>query len=616
MKLLQLLDKAKTLPKKPGCYLMKNKNGEVIYVGKAKSLKNRVVSYFQNGAKTPKTEILVTHIRDFEFILTQTDSESFVLENNLIKKYSPKYNILMRDDKSYPYIVVNNNEPFPRPIYERRPKRGKNIEVFGPFVVGSNISEVLRVLIKSFNLRDCTLREFNSRKDPCLLYQMKQCSAPCVGKIDDISYSEDLTLCLDFFRGNGDKSISVLQRQMIESSEREEFEHAAILRDNIDILKNFVEFSQQKNAELNTSDKDLDVIAYHKGEIEIDLAIYMVRNSLLLGHKVFHFPTIDCSEDIGEEIKSFLFQYYTDTFDSLPEKIITEFADEILVNSLESVFIERENKIVKVQKPNKSYKPIFDLTKDYAYEQQRVRISNEDSVFIGLNKLKDLLKLKERPKKLECYDVAIWQGQSPTASQIVFIDGKPSKKDYRYYHLETLPEGNNDFAMMKELIERRIKSGELPDVMIIDGGKGQLSTVIGVLEDLKISIPVVSLAKAKTKSDKTSKQIERTEERLFIPGRSNPYILRKNKSLFQISTQMRDEAHRFSRKLHHKAEQKRTLNSWLDAIPGIGPKTKNKVLRSGISRIAFKNMSKEELAKECRITYTQAESILKYLEED
>jgi excinuclease ABC subunit C len=555
--------KARLLPTKPGCYLMKNKAEQIIYVGKAKNLRARVMSYFNNSAKGPKTEILVTHIEDFDFIITENDAESFVLENNLIKKHSPKYNIRLKDDKSYPYVVINTNEPFPRLEFIRRVKRGKGIDVYGPFVTGSNIWEILRILTKSFSLRDCKLSDFKTRKEPCLLYQMKQCSAPCVGKIAEAQYEQDLNLARDMFSGSGNKTIRELEKRMQKAAEDEEFEKAAQIRDSLDTLREFANNFKQSNAELD-SDRNIDIVAYYLGEIEVDLSIYMMRNGILLGHKNFSFAKLDIEDSVEDSVLNYLFQYYTSTYDSLPQLIITQMpaeSNELLESGLAT--LEKLEKPIRVRPPGKLYDSLLNLTRDHAFEQQRVRMLHEDSVYVGLNKLKDLLGLKERPVVLECYDIAIFQGSSPTAAQIVFHDGKPDKKNYRNYHLQELPEGNNDFAMMRELIIRRSDNGVLPDVFIVDGGLGQVNIFREALKELGIAIPVVGIAKSKvvrTKDGFKNEDIKRSEERLIIPGRSNPYMLNQNRSLFKIIVQMRDEAHRFSRRLHHKEETKRVFN--------------------------------------------------------
>lgn len=558
---VKLEEKAKLLPTKPGCYLMKNKDSQIIYVGKAKNLKSRVMSYFNNSAKNAKTEILVSHIVDFDFIMTTSDAESFVLENTLIKKHTPKYNIRLKDDKSYPYVVINHNEPFPRLEFVRRVKRAKGVEVYGPFVTGSNVWEILRILTQSFCLRDCTLSEFRKRKEPCLLYQMHQCSAPCVGKITAEEYEKDLDYARDMFSGSGNKTLKELERRMYEASENEEFEKAAIIRDNLKVLAEFANNFKQENAE-HADEKNLDIVAFYQGEIEVDISIYMMRNGVLLGHKNFNFSNLDIVESLEDSVLNFLFQYYSTTYDSLPDLIITQMDEEN--NSMLEAGVSTLGQTIRVRAPQKKYDSFLNLTRDHAFEQQRVRLLHEDSVYVGLNKLKDLLSLKERPVVLECYDVAIFQGSSPTASQIVFHDGKPDKKNYRYYHLEERPEGNNDFAMMRELIIRRSDNGSLPDVFIVDGGWGQVNVFKEALKELDIKIPVVGIAKSKnvrTKEGFKSEDIKKSEERLIIPGRANPYFLNQNRSLFKIIVQMRDEAHRFSRKLHHKEETKRVLGT-------------------------------------------------------
>ncbi len=560
-------DKARLLPTKPGCYLMKNKDQQIIYVGKAKNLRSRVSSYFNNSAKNAKTDILVSHIVDFDFIMTTSDAESFVLENTLIKKHTPKYNIRLKDDKSYPYVVINHNEPYPRLEFIRRVKRTKGVEVFGPFVTGSNVWDVIRILTQTFCLRDCKLSEFKKRKEPCLLYQMHQCSAPCVGKIDEAGYAEDLAFARDMFSGSGAKTLRELDSRMAIAAENEEFEKAALIRDNRLKLGEFANNFKQENAEHN-DEKNLDIVAYYQGESEVDISIYMMRNGVLLGHKNFNFSNLDIIEGVEDSVLNYLFQYYSTTYDSLPQLIITQLSDE--GNTMLEAGIETLDKNIRVRPPHKKYESFLNLTRDHAFEQQRVRLLHEDSVYVGLNKLKDLLSLKERPVVLECYDVAIFQGSSPTASQIVFHDGKPDKKNYRYYHLDERPEGNNDFAMMRELIIRRSDNGSLPDVFIVDGGMGQVNIFKEALKELNIPIPVVGIAKSKnvrTKDGFKSEDIKKSEERLIIPGRSNPYFLNQNRSLFKIIVQMRDEAHRFSRKLHHKEETKRVFNKKVPRKP-------------------------------------------------
>ena len=610
----QLLEKANHLPQGPGCYLMKDKNSRVIYVGKAKKLKSRVVSYFNQSTKSVKTEYMVSHVEDFDFILTHSDAESFVLENNLIKEHSPKYNIRLRDDKSYPYILVNWDEDFPRLEYVRRPKKGKNKELFGPFPQGSNISMILRVLTKSFSLRDCSLTEFRARKNPCLLYQMKQCSAPCVGLIGKDDYAEDVKLALGLFQGKikANRTINKLKEKMMVLAENEEYEHAAIIRDHLQLLEDFVKQSFDQQVESLDDDKNLDIWAFYEGPEEIDFSVYMIRSGMLLGQKNFSFVKGELIEEMDEEIIQKIWQYYEGSEELVPEMIIIDRENddlEMLGTALKT----------KVKGRSKKYLPLLTMCRKHAEESQRIRISNEDSVYIGLRKLQELLNLKERPRLLECYDIAIWQGQSPAASQIVFEEGKPDKTRYRYYHMETRPEGNNDFAMMEEVISRRIPHGKLPDVFIVDGGVAQVNTVTAVMRQNNLDIPVVGIAKSRdlSRGDFKSKEVDRSEERLIIPGRSNPYILNKCPSLFKIVVSMRDEAHRFSRKLHHKAESKRTMTTWIDDIAGLGIESKKKILSNlTMGKDELREMNVTDLSNLFGLKTPQAKALWEHLQEE
>ena len=576
----ELLALARRFPELPGCYLMKNREEQIIYVGKSKNLKNRVSSYFTKSQKSPKTEILVGHIREVDFIIVENEAAALVLENNLIKKYRPHYNIHLKDDKSYPYIVVTENEEFPRLEYKRRFKRKKGDQVFGPFAVGSHVGEIIKILTQSFQLRDCTLRDFLSRQEPCLLYQMKQCSAPCVGKIPSVSYRQDLNYALNFFKNKGTKSLKVLNQKMMEASEQQSFERAAIIRDAIKKLEQFVHF-QQKNAEVHHGVQDADYISYHIGEREVDISLYILRHGMILGHKNFHFPVIDAIDELDQVILSYLLQYYSTTQESLPKQLILDLDPkgvELFAQALTRIL----GAPIVVRPPSGRHRGIIELTQKHAKESQQVRVSNQESVYSGLNKLAELLGMKERPRVLECFDVAVFQGKSPTASQVVFIEGHPDKSQYRYYHLQERPEGNNDFAMMRELFKRRLHHGNLPDIFIVDGGIAQVNTVKKVLEEFHVDIPLAGVAKSKSlpSSQKfQSEEFAKSHERLIIPNRSNPFILSKNKALFHLVVHMRNEAHRFSRKLHHKKEEKRVIHSWIDEIPGIGRETKKDILR-------------------------------------
>lgn len=580
----RLVQKIKRFPTGPGCYLFKSATGHVLYIGKAKNLKNRVLSYFRSGQKSLKTEYLVNHVKDVDFLLVENEAQAYVVENNLIKKHTPKYNIRLKDDKTYPYVEINKTEPFPRLAYTRRPGRGKGKVLFGPFAVGSNLSQVIKTLTKSFGLRDCSLREFNLRKEPCLLYQLEQCLGPCVDLVSEEKYDERLSMAVDIFKGKGAKGIEFLEQKMFQASENEEFEKAAIYRDELSVISEFLQYTSTRTKQGDHQFADLDVIAFYEGEWEVDLCLLLIRDGLHLGQKHFYFAKNNLESNTEELVVQFLLQYYSKGGELPPKKIAIELENE-LKNHLNDALAILLKKGPQVSDKKGSLDSFLELAHQNAVESQRVRLENQKSETIALNKLAELTGLNQIPRVIECIDVAIWQGKSPTASQVVFHDGRPDKQAYRYYHLQERAEGNNDFAMIAEMLERRLKKPPYPDLFIIDGGKGQLGVVQKVLKQNNFEIPCVAIAKAKTRNG--------TEERLFIPNRKNPYLLKQCRALLNLVVHMRDEAHRFSRKLHHKKEKERVFESWLDEIKGIGEKTKQKIQQ----KMTEKSLTKARLAE-------------------
>ena len=615
MKIRQKLREiARQFPPLPGCYLMKNTQDQVIYVGKAKHLRKRVSSYFNNSTNPPKTEILVGHVRQVEFIITENEAAALVLENNLIKKYRPRYNIDLKDDKSYPYVVVAN-EQFPRLQYLRRPKRNPGDQVFGPFVTGSHASEIVHILTRSFQLRDCSPRDFQSRTTPCLLHQMQQCSAPCVGKISPQDYQKDLAGALDFFHSKGSNSLKMLKQRMLTASQQEAFERAALIRNAIEKLQQFVDF-QQENSEVHRGVKNADYISYHAGKWEVDISIYLLRHRMILGYKNFNFPLVDIIDELPQVLLSCLLQYYSTTQESPPQQLVVDLNKAqcaLLGQALQTVLGPQ----IKVRTPTPKTQGIIQLTQQHAQQSQKLRVTNQQSVYSGLNKLAELLGMDERPRVMECFDVAVFQGKSPTAAQVVFVDGRPDKSRYRHYKLQERPEGNNDFAMMRELFERRLDNGNLPEVFIVDGGVAQVNTVSKVLEEFQLTIPVAGIAKAKNLSTAmrfAAKEPSKSQERLVIPNNRRPYVLAKNPPLLRVLVQMRDEAHRFARKLHHKYEQKRVIHSWIDQVPGVGREIKKDILRSVVhSQEQLAEMNLGQLSRALGISLPVARRVKKFL---
>lgn len=543
--------KIKEFPNSSGCYLMLNDRHEIIYVGKAKNLQNRLLSYFKPFHESLKTQALVEHVEDVEFILTSNEVESLVLENNLIKQHRPKYNIRLRDDKSYPYIQWNNQELYPRLEYTRRLKKHKNYSQIGPFPEGFSFGRSLYKLIKLLKLRDCSTTEFVKRKTPCLLYQMDQCLAPCVRFCTPEEYQTQFQMIVNFLKKPHHKSelVVCIQHKVEEYANLEQFEKAMQWRDIGIEIHQYVENFETQKVEHLSGDENTDFIGEYNSQHECDVSIYKVRQGRLITTGHFFWLNLNDSDNKKQEFQTQLLDYYRESMD-LPQKIVTSWSKQENAIFLEALIKlnPRTQKIVMLTN-SKKFAPILEQSQLHASEKARIRIEEQKQTLPALEELKDLLKLDTIPRVIECYDIAIWQGTSPTASQVVFMDGRAAKADYRYYHLEVRLEGNNDFAMMKEVLTRRLKKGKHPDLILIDGGKGQFSTVEKILKELSLNIPLVALAKEK----------DQKMERVFLSASGLAIDLDYSKASSKILIQIRDEAHRFSRKLHHHAEKKRLL---------------------------------------------------------
>ena len=435
--LLQAL--AKELPTSSGCYLMKNKAGETLYVGKAKNLRSRVGSYFNRSDKSAKTEALVSHIESFDFILTVNEAEALVLENTLIKKFRPKYNILLRDDKSYPYVFIDLETPFPSVNVGRNIKAKKGRLIFGPFPTGFNIKEIVSIVSKVLKLRDCTLRDFSSRKRVCLLYEIEQCSGSCVGKIDKLSYESDLKRAIDFFSGREQNLILFVESLMKRASVEENFEKAIYYRDYLNKLQEFVSSEKNRFADFGSSHKNFDLISFESAEDESDLVVTSVRQGLLIGNRSFSLPYDE--RELLEAIPTMLFEFYKSNEVNLPREVFINLPEEELeaLSKAQSLTFHRIPKTLI---------GLYELGLEQALQNRRLRAEKKDHVFLANKELMNLLHLKDPPRKIECFDIAIFQGEAPTGSKVVLLDGIPLKEEYRYYHLELREDGNNDFLII------------------------------------------------------------------------------------------------------------------------------------------------------------------------
>lgn len=606
----KLKDSVNEFPTQSGVYLMKNEAAKVIYVGKAKNLKNRVRSYFQKLDHTSKTRALVQNIDTVEYIITKTEVEAFLLEASLIKKNKPKYNIRLKDDKAYPYIKFTLGDEFPRLYLARKVKRDKHI-YFGPYTSGAAVFGTIKFLNRTFKIRDCSDGVFSSRKRPCLTYQIGRCSAPCVNYIDQKSYTKETEGALLFLKGQNKKVLKSLNDRMQELSDSEKFEMAAKVRDSIKSIKVILE----KQAVINdANEKDQDVFTYYGDTRGCIVETLHFRSGRIIGNQsqFLNINPVDTIEDEREWFVSYINQYYDDNI--IPDEVIVGSDFGLEINKLlEKVLEFRADRKVTVRYPtDEKGRKLLDMCKQNALSHFEKKLSENEEKFVGLDEIKSKLDLLARPHRIECYDISNFQGSETVASQVVFEDGLPAKEHYRRYKIKTV-EGPNDFASMYEVLSRRFQHSEWdePQLIVVDGGKGQLSQAVKILKELgKTHIPVAGLAKARVKADFKAPEVEQSEERVFIPGRQNAIFFRSNSDGLNILVNIRDEAHRFAITFHRKLREERTLESELDYIVGLGEKRKKALMAHFDSLDDIKIATPEEIAKLKGFNRILAERIL------
>lgn len=562
-----------TLPKDPGVYLMKNLAGVVIYVGKAKNLRNRVRSYFQNSKDQPtKVRHLVSHIAKVDYIVTQTEVEAFLLEASLIKKYRPRYNIRLKDDKAYPYIKCTTQEDFPR-LYLVRTVKQDGGYYYGPYASSFAVKRTMQFLNQTFKIRDCSNGFMQTRKRPCLTYDMGRCDAPCVDYITAENYRKNIQQAIDFLEGDNKKILKDLNLEMLRYAEEESFEVAAQIRDQIRSIDAILE----KQSVVSDHKMDTDLVAYFSNEHGALVEIVSVRKGRVIGSRPYFFNKNNLGADYEDQrhwLISFLNHYYDDNF--IPDRILLPLSvglelEKLLIDVLKS----RTHKNISISstavKHEKALKELAEKNAKLHFDQFAEKSAKKDE---GLKLIQEKLKLPDLPRRIECYDISNFQGGNSVASQVVFYDGVPSKEDYRKYKIKTV-QGPNDFESMKEVLKRRFSHSEYPDpqMILVDGGKGQLKLAVEALKEVgREDIPVRSLAKARTDSNFESAEVKGTEERFFIPNRQNPVVFRSNTEAFRILVQLRDEAHRFAIEFHRKLRDQESFASVLDQITGLGPK--------------------------------------------
>ena len=566
-------EELKKLPGKPGVYIMHGENDEIIYVGKAVSLKNRVRQYFQSSRnKGAKIEQMVTHITRFEYIVTDSELEALVLECNLIKEHRPKYNTMLKDDKTYPFIKVTVNEPYPRVLFSRTMKKDK-AKYFGPYTSAGAVKDTIELLRKLYDIRSCnkSLPKEIGKDRPCLYYHIHQCKAPCQGYISKEEYGEQIKKAISFLNGNYNDMIKELTGKMTEAAEEMRFEQAAEYRDLIDSVRRIGE--RQKITNSNGEDKDVIALAMDKEDAVAQ--VFFIRNGKLIGREHYYLR-IGEEEQKSEVLLTFMKQFYSGT-PFIPREIMI--SEEIAEQELmEEYLSSKRGQKVRIRVPKKGSKEkmveLAERNAQIVLDQDRERIKREEGRTVGA--VKEIARWLNLPSidRIEAYDISNISGFQSVGSMIVYEKGKPKRADYRKFKIKSV-EGPNDYASMKEVLSRRFLRGiqedsgfeRLPDLIMMDGGRGQVNIALEVLEEMDLAIPVCGMVK----DDK-----HRTRGLYF---RNVEIPIDRNSEGFKLITRVQDEAHRFAIEYHRLLRSKGQVHSILDDIPGIGPTRRKELMR-------------------------------------
>ena len=599
-------DKLKLIPDNPGVYVMLDKDGQVIYVGKAKNLKNRVRQYFFSGVKTEKVMAMVNNIADFYYIIAPSEIDALSLENNLIKKFKPRYNILLKDDKTYPYLKIDLKEPFPAFRITRKIKKD-GAKYFGPFMGGVSVGSVLEIIFLAFGLRPCEKNLSEEKKTkPCLNYHIKKCLAPCAGLITREDYMRRVSDAVNFLNGDIAYTEKILKEKMLQASENEDFERALRFKENLTSLEKI------KLKRITALGKliNADVVAYRSNGIYSTVNLLFVRNGRMLGGKNFSFESAAISD--GEALREFVMSYYKVNSD-IPDEIISavEIADsKVLAAYFKEKFSKSPTFLCAKQGVRKQLADMAGVNASEHLETAVDRIKHKnDMTLTACKRLKEILNLKNYPKRMECYDISNISGVDKVGSMVVFSDGLPDRDSYRRFKIKTF-EGADDFRSLKEVLSRRLERMKSdsdkfpkPDLVIIDGGKGQLSAVKEIFDSEKISdIDLISLAKR--------------EEEIYTINSSLPIKLKKSDYCLRMLQRIRDEAHRFAITYHRSLRSKRSMSSVLDGIKGLG-KVKKRALIERFKDIGgIIAASENDMKQVDGIGELQAKAIIRKLKEE
>ncbi|MEW8373049.1 MAG: excinuclease ABC subunit UvrC [Candidatus Thiodiazotropha sp.] len=575
-----------TLTTRPGVYRMVNAEGDVLYVGKAKNLKKRVASYFTRSLNQ-RIQVMVGQIAQIEVIVTHTEAEALLLENHLIKSLKPKYNVLLRDDKSYPYIYLSTDHLYPALSFRRGARRGKG-RYFGPYPSAASTRETLQVLQKLFPVRQCEESFFRNRSRACLQYQIKRCTAPCVGLVSAQAYGEDVDHAVLFLQGKTNQVIDELVARMEQASGDLDFEQAAIYRDQIKHLRRI-----QEKQYVSGEGGDLDIVALAKRGGSVCIQVFYIRSGRNLGNKSFY-PSAPRDAAEATILQAFVSQYYLEK--PVPGEIILsrQLEEQAL---LQAVLSEQADKRVRISSRVRGERARWlKMAQGNAEMALQARLNAQAGMEERLLALQQALKLQALPERMECFDISHTRGESTVASCVVFNEQGPLKSDYRRFNIEEITPGD-DYAAMAQALDRRyrrIKKGEvaLPDILFIDGGKGQIGAVHERLQDLGVSgLTLVGVAKG---ADRRAGM-----EQLFLLGRKAPIILPADSAALHLIQQIRDEAHRFAITAHRQRRSKTRNRSILEQIPGIGPKRRQRLMKQfgglqELSRAGIEDISSVE----------------------
>ncbi len=595
-----LRQKIALLPDSPGCYMMKEQ-GRIIYVGKAVNLKNRVRSYFHSGGHTPKVEAMIGHIDDFDILLCRTNLEALILECNLIKLHKPYYNILLKDDKHYPYIRVDLNDPFPKAVMSRRLEKD-GAKYFGPYIGAGAVKDVLETVRKLFPLRTCnTVFPLKHPVRPCINYEIGRCPGPCGGKCTPEEYRRTVDRALAFLGGSDEEIVDALKKEMAEAAAAFRYERAAVIRDKI----RDIEGMMQRQQAIQTRGGEQDVIALAADDMDAMAQVLLIRDGKMVGGDAFPLPG-EGREDPAEVLFDFVLQYY-DARKPAREVLISDVPEEIR-NDLETWLREKRDAACTLTVPRRGEKRALILMSEKnardALEKRNARKQIQYERTVGACRdLAEAIGMQAYPRRIEGYDISNTQGMLSVASMVVFIDGEPAKGEYRRYRIKTV-EGANDFASLNEVLLRRFRRAvstdpkekwPMPDLVLIDGGPEQLAFAREAMLSVGADVPMFGLAKKR--------------EEIFLPGRADPILLDHHTPALHLIQRVRDESHRYAITFHRSLRTAASVHSRLEDIPGIGPERRRALVRHFGSVKAVSAASEEELASVRGMTRPAARAV-------